>query len=110
MAKKDLLDNPDFQEYQEDLRKLLQKRIVDMHHFLSLHTKTWEEAQVKVMKIEALMAVVAEIEGIIGFPITYMKQEQKPPAAKIEREQKKNSNLFIEIFQKVFTKSLRKES
>lgn len=99
MSKADLLQNEDFQEYQADLRKLLDKRIRDLHKILVQPIGTAEESQTKLTRMEATTAIIAEIETIIGIPVSYLKDDQK-----IAAEKQKGGAGFMEMFRTVFVR------
>jgi hypothetical protein len=107
MAKRDLIHNEDFQAYQEDLRKRLENSVANLHAIIMTPSNTFEQIQTKLIKVEAAAAVIAEIELILGFPISYLKgeKENKSNNEMIERHKKKRKNSILEIFMKVITRS-----
>jgi hypothetical protein len=106
MAKRDLIHNEDFQEYQEDLRKRLEMAVTNLHAIIMTPTQSFDQIQTKLIKVEAQAAVIAEIELILGFPISYLKgdKENKVVQEMVVREKRKRKNRILEIFQKVMTR------
>lgn len=99
MSKADLLQNEDFKEYQDDLRKRLDGHIRNLHMIITAPIGTQQESATKLTRMEATTALIVELETIIGLPVSYLRDETKVAA-----EKKKGAAGFMEMFRTNFVR------
>jgi hypothetical protein len=98
LSKADLLRSDDFLEYQEDLKKRLDAHIRDLHKIISEPIGSFAETETKLLRLEAKRALIVEVELILGIPVGYLKEEEKPAA------QQKGAKTFMEMFRAIFAR------
>ena len=97
MSKADLIQNEDFNEYQKDLEARLVAHIRDLHHLLTQPTTTISSENDHLMRLNTKRALIAEMEIILGLPVTYIKKQDVQKAAT-----QKKATQFIDLFRSVF--------
>jgi len=98
LSKADLLRNEDFLAYQEDLKKRLDGHIKDLHRIICEPIGSFTESETKLLRMEATRALIVELETIIGIPVGYLKEEERPAA------QQKGARTFMEMFRAIFAR------
>lgn len=96
MAKKDLLSNPDFIEYQKDLQKRLEDHVRTLHNFTVMPCDSKDALQQNLVTIHSLKAIIAENESILRLPETYVEKEKQ----KIVKN--KSMQIILSIWRKIF--------
>jgi hypothetical protein len=100
LSKADLIQNEDFKEYQDDIRKRLDGHIKTLHKILVQPIGTLEESDTKLTRMEATTALIVELETILGLPVSYLKEPER-----VETEKKKGATVFMDMFKAIFTRS-----
>lgn len=99
MAKADLINSDDFRAYQKDLERRLEDAVKAFHHILIQPASSWDDAKLRLIKLEGARAVIAELELVIALPSTYLPETNKDAQAKIK---KTLAGRFIDIFRSAF--------
>ena len=97
MSKSNLLQSEDFKEYQKALLQRLEDHYVILHGLLSLPSRSLDDMQVKMIKLEALRAVIAEVELIYNLPLDSIRTTEPGKAVA-----KKNSHSFLDSMARAF--------
>lgn len=96
MAKSDLIQNPDFELYQKDLRKRLEEHIRTLHNFVVMPSEDKAALEKNLLTIHSLKAVIAENESILRLPEFYVPKEGR------DKVKNKMMQIILSIWRGVF--------
>jgi hypothetical protein len=101
MSKANLIQSEDFKEYQKALLQRLEDHYTILHGLLSMASTSLDAMQTKMIKLEALRAVIAEVELIYNLPLESIKNTEPGKAIA-----KKNGRSFLSIIARAFGSSV----